>query len=144
MKNTTHTSTSEEQTKEIAAYIATTAKAGDIFILNGDMGAGKTAFSKGFAKGLGISTAITSPTFTILNIYDGSLPLYHFDLYRLSTDENSIYDQGFEEYFFGKGICLIEWGELAINIIQAGYTQINIKTDQTQNQNYRTIEITNH
>lgn len=129
-----------EETAQIAKSLAKQSKPGQIFILNGEMGAGKTAFAKGFAVGLGISDHITSPTFSILNIYYGIFPFYHFDLYRIEED---VYDQGFEEYFFGNGVCLIEWGIYAIEIIEKGYTVINIIKDNDKGSEYRRIEIEN-
>ena len=132
---------SPDETQAIAKQIASQAQPGDIYLLNGEMGAGKTAFSKGFAQGLGINQHITSPTFTILNIYEeGRLPLYHFDLYRVEDD---IHDQGFEDYFFGKGVCLIEWGQYAMDIIGQGeYHTIDITKDLSQGENYRQIQMT--
>ncbi|MCL1936503.1 MAG: tRNA (adenosine(37)-N6)-threonylcarbamoyltransferase complex ATPase subunit type 1 TsaE [Defluviitaleaceae bacterium] len=129
---------SVEDTVEIAKKIGNLAKPQDIYILNGDLGAGKTIFSKGFAIGLGIDENITSPTFNILNIYKGKLPLYHFDLYRI---QNDIYEQGFEEYFFGNGICLIEWGEYAKDIISDKYIEINIEKDEIKGENFRLVKV---
>lgn len=85
---------------------------GDFIALSGDLGAGKTHFAKGIATGLGVDPAvpITSPTYTLLNIYSGRIPFYHFDLYRLHGDQD-ILDLGFEEYFYGNGVCVVEWAE---------------------------------
>ncbi|MCL1996993.1 MAG: tRNA (adenosine(37)-N6)-threonylcarbamoyltransferase complex ATPase subunit type 1 TsaE [Defluviitaleaceae bacterium] len=131
---------SAQDTMDIAQAMAKQATRGDIFLLNGTMGAGKTVFAKGFALGLGISCTITSPTFTLLNIYEGTLPMYHFDLYRC---QEQVSDQGFEEYFFGTGICLIEWGEYAKNILPHHNT-ITIQTSNNPKQeNFRTIEVIN-
>lgn len=129
---------SSEETYRIAKELSSQAKPGQIFILNGEMGVGKTVFAKGFARGLGITEHITSPTFTILNIYQGNLPLYHFDLYRLGND---IYDQGFEEYFFGQGVCLIEWGKPVIELIKTGYTLVYLTKDIEKGLDYRYISI---
>lgn len=102
--------TSDTQTKQLAKQLATISEPGDIFILTGDLGAGKTTFSKGFAEGLGIEQMIKSPTYTLIKEYDdGRLPLYHMDVYRL-TDGAS--DLGLDDYLDGDGVCLIEWGEL--------------------------------
>lgn len=104
-------SESEQQTIELANEFAKTLKGGEVILLNGELGAGKTTFSKGLAKGLGIEETITSPTFTLLNIYEsGRLKLYHFDMYRLA--EESDLDYGFDEYYGEKGsVCLIEWSK---------------------------------
>lgn len=133
---------SPQDTMAVAQQIASQAKPGAIYLLNGEMGAGKTAFSKGFAQGLRIDAPITSPTFTILNIYEqGRLPLYHFDLYRI---EYEIEEQGFEDYFFGQGVCLIEWGTYAMNILQYhAYCTIDISKDFTKGSDYRHITLRN-
>lgn len=128
---------STQDTMNIAKMLATEAAEGSIFLLNGQMGSGKTVFAKGFALGLGIEQPITSPTFTLLNIYNGILPLYHFDLYRC---KGQVVDQGFEDYFFGQGVCLIEWGEYALDILPY-HTTINIQINHEMGQNYRLIGV---
>ena len=103
------TTYSEDETKEIAEKLASFLDRGDVLTLEGDLGAGKTTFTKGIAKGLNIRENISSPTFTIIKEYiDGKLPLYHMDVYRL---EGSDEDIGFEEYFYGKGITVVEWAQ---------------------------------
>lgn len=122
-------SDSAEKTMEIAEKIAKTTKKPAVISLVGDLGAGKTTFAKGFAKGLGIKDNITSPTFTILNDYDGDTKLYHFDLYRLSGLEEAL-ALGFEEYFDLKtldGIVLVEWAENAPNLLPIKHTEIQIE-----------------
>ena len=100
-------------TENLAKSIADKCKGGEIILLNGDLGAGKTTFTKGFAKSLGINDNITSPTFTLMKQYNtGIIPLFHFDLYRI-TDEDEIAELGFEEYFEMQGICVIEWNKFA-------------------------------
>lgn len=99
---------SEEQTKSLAEKIATLLKPGDVLTLEGDLGAGKTTFTKGIAAGLGISRTLSSPTFTIVKEYEGTIPLYHMDVYRL---EGSDEDIGFDEYFHGNGIAVVEWAQ---------------------------------
>lgn len=100
---------SEDETKEIAEKLASFLDRGDVLTLEGDLGAGKTTFTKGIAKGLNIRENISSPTFTIIKEYiDGKLPLYHMDVYRL---EGSDEDIGFEEYFYGNGITIVEWAQ---------------------------------
>lgn len=96
----------EKETKELAAKLAATLKPGDVLALEGDLGAGKTTFAKGLAKGLGIAEPIDSPTFTIIKEYEGKFPFYHMDVYRIEEPEEEL---GLEEYFFGDGICLVEW-----------------------------------
>lgn len=127
-----------EYTISIAKEIASTALPGSIYILEGELGAGKTVFAKGFALGLSVRELITSPTFAILNIYNGSVPFYHFDLYRL---QDQIEDQGFEEYFFGNGVCLIEWGQYAQHIIGTHFKKVNILKDSIKGENFRLIEV---
>ena len=94
--------------KRVGAYVA----AGDFISLVGELGSGKTQFTRGIAAGLDVEPAIpvTSPTFTLMNVYNGRLSLYHFDLYRLSGDQDAV-DLGFEDYFFGSGVCVVEWAE---------------------------------
>ena len=101
---------SEAQTRELAEALAAGAKSGQVYCLAGDLGVGKTAFAKGFAYGLGVTEDVVSPTFTIVREYEGRLPFYHFDIYRL-PDGDSLYDIGFEEYVEGRGVCLIEWAD---------------------------------
>lgn len=101
-------STSEKETKEIASNIAKHLNKGDIITLEGELGVGKTTFAKGIAEGLNVRRNVTSPTFTIVKQYEGSLPFYHMDAYRL---EHSSEDIGFDEYFDGNGICVVEWAK---------------------------------
>ncbi|MEI3614763.1 tRNA (adenosine(37)-N6)-threonylcarbamoyltransferase complex ATPase subunit type 1 TsaE [Pseudogracilibacillus sp. SO30301A] len=96
----------ENETIKIGTYLASLLEHGDVITLEGDLGVGKTTFTKGIAKGLGIKRAVTSPTFTIIKEYDGEIPLYHMDAYRL---EHSDEDIGFDEYFFGNGVSVVEW-----------------------------------
>jgi tRNA threonylcarbamoyladenosine biosynthesis protein TsaE len=100
----------EEETMDLGSRIGEIADAGSVILLSGDLGAGKTVLARGIARGLGISEPITSPTYTLLNIYQGRLPLYHFDIYRLTQPED-LYDLDFEEYLYGDGVVLVEWPE---------------------------------
>lgn len=101
----------EQETKEFGKELGTSLQAGDIVALIGDLGTGKTALTKYIAEGLGIKSMITSPTFTIVQEYhDGRLPLYHFDVYRIMEPEE-MYELGYEEYFFGNGVCVVEWAD---------------------------------
>ena len=137
----TYESQSSEDTKKIGETLAISAKPGDVFCISGDLGAGKTVFAKGFAKGLGINSEITSPTFTILNeYYNGRLPLFHFDLYRLK-DSNELHGLGYEEYFFGSGVTLIEWPERAENLIPQNAVFLTIETDLDISPDFRRITI---
>ena len=107
--NLTRESRSEEETERFAAELAAVVPPGTVIALEGDLGAGKTAFARGFARGLGITEPVTSPTFTILQSYEGGrLPLWHFDLYRLE-DEGEMDEIGYEDCFYGEGVSLVEW-----------------------------------
>jgi tRNA threonylcarbamoyladenosine biosynthesis protein TsaE len=100
------TTKTAEETMSLAEKLGTILQPGDVLTLAGDLGAGKTTFTKGLAKGLGITRTVNSPTFTIIKEYKGRIPLYHMDVYRL---EDSDEDLGFEEYFSGDGVCVVEW-----------------------------------
>ncbi|WP_313757979.1 tRNA (adenosine(37)-N6)-threonylcarbamoyltransferase complex ATPase subunit type 1 TsaE [Tissierella sp.] len=99
-----------KETKEFGIKLGSILKSGDIVCLNGELGAGKTTLTKSIGLGLGVTDYITSPTFALINEYNGRVPVYHFDVYRLENVEE-IYDLGFDEYFYGKGVCIIEWAE---------------------------------
>ena len=110
-------SRSEKDTFALGQKLGGDCRPGDIVLLNGDLGVGKTVFTKGFGKGLGIEEPISSPTFTIMQIYEsGRLPLYHFDVYRIA-DPEEMDEIGYEDYFFGEGVCLIEWASLIKELI---------------------------
>ena len=118
------------------------ARAGDVYCLDGELGVGKTVFTQGFAKGLGINEPINSPTFTIVQEYhDGRLPLYHFDVYRIG-DITEMDEIGYEEYFYSEGVCLIEWGNLISEIMPENATYIKISKDLSKGFDYRKIEVT--
>ena len=104
-------------------------KPGDVITLTGDLGAGKTYFSKGVGKGLGVSDHITSPTFTIINEYSGRLPLYHVDAYRVGNSDE-VYDLGLEEYLFGEGVTLIEWPQVLEEVLPQQVLEIEIVKDE--------------
>ncbi len=133
-------SNSAEETRQLGYSMGEKAKAGDIFCLSGDLGAGKTVFTKGFAKGLGVEELVTSPTFTIINEYEGRLPLYHFDVYRISCLEE-MDDTGYEEYFFGQGVCLVEWAEMVGELIPEDAVWITVEKDYTKSEDYRKITV---
>lgn len=107
---------SVEETIELGEKLGKVLHSGDVITLNGELGAGKTHFTKGIAKGLGIDECVTSPTFTIVNEYKGRLPLYHFDVYRID-DIYEMYEIGFEEYLYGEGVCIIEWSNIVKDIL---------------------------
>lgn len=99
-----------EESERFGIRIGELLKAGDILCLNGDLGAGKTTLTKSIGLGLGVEDYITSPTFALINEYEGRIPLYHFDVYRLENVED-LYDLGFDEYFYGHGVSIIEWAD---------------------------------
>lgn len=131
-------SLSEEETFNRGYEIAKNAKKGDIYCLIGDLGVGKTVFSKGFAAGLGITEHITSPTFTIVQEYEGEMPLYHFDMYRIE-DPDELEMIGYEDYFFGEGVCLVEWANNVPDAIPDTAKWITIEKDLEQGFDYRKI-----
>ncbi len=133
-------SNSLKETENIAKSFSKMLSAGDVLCLNGDLGVGKTAFVQGLAKGLGIEDYISSPTFTILNCYDGILPLYHFDVYRVGSSDE-MYEIGYEEYVFGNGVAVIEWPELIEDILPENRYDIFIKKDLSKHEDYREITI---
>ncbi len=137
-------SKSPEDTFQIGMRLGKLAEAGDVYTLTGDLGVGKTVFTKGFAKGLGIEESVNSPTFTILQIYEGGrLPLYHFDVYRIGSVEE-MEETGFEEYIMGDGVSLIEWADLIEEILPRKRTRVLIEKDLEQGFDYRriTVELT--
>ncbi len=133
-------SLSPEETGRIGEEIGKNAKKGDIYCISGELGVGKTYLSKGIAKGLGVEDVITSPTFTIVNEYEGRLPLYHFDVYRLEG-EDDLYAIGADEYFFSDGVCIIEWAELVREAIPENAVWIEIFKDIEKGEDYRRIEV---
>lgn len=120
---------SEHETKEIGIYLASLLERGDVITLEGDLGAGKTTFTKGIAKGLGVKRAVTSPTFMIIKEYDGELPFYHMDAYRL---EHSDEDIGFDEYFYGDGISVVEWASFIEDYLPEERLMIKIEHVNTE------------
>jgi len=129
-----------EETIEFGKKLGTVLKSGDIISLSGDLGTGKTAFTNGIAKSLGIESYITSPTFTIVNEYEGRLPLYHFDVYRIS-DPDEMFDIGFEEYINSEGITIIEWGEQIKDILPKDIIRVDIKKNINKGLDVREISI---
>jgi tRNA threonylcarbamoyladenosine biosynthesis protein TsaE len=132
---------SEEETFQFGCRIGENAKPGDIILLYGDLGSGKTIMTKGIAYGAGVSDMVTSPTFTLMNQYSGRYPLYHFDIYRLTYPEE-LFDLDYEEYLFGDGIAIVEWPERMGDLLPEEYLQIIL--DKTQRENQRKITLKPH
>ena len=132
---------SAEETFELGRQIGQQAKAGEVYILTGDLGVGKTVLTQGVAAGLDIEEPVNSPTFTIVQIYEeGRLPFYHFDVYRIG-DVEEMDEIGYEDYFYGDGICLIEWANLIEEILPPACRQITIEKDLSKGFDYRRITI---
>ena len=132
---------SPEETFELGKKIGEAAKPGQVYTLNGDLGVGKTVFTQGVAAGLGITEPVSSPTFTIVQVYEeGRLPFYHFDVYRLSCEEE-MDDIGYEEYFFGDGVCLVEWAELFPDLIPKEAIWLTVEKDFAKGEDYRRITL---
>lgn len=132
---------SGKDTYELGYRMGAKAQKGEVYCLSGDLGVGKTVFTQGFAKGLGIEEAVSSPTFTIIQEYEaGRLPLYHFDVYRIG-DIEEMEEIGYEDYFYGNGVCLIEWAELIDELLPKDRTRIIIKKDLSLGFDYREITV---
>ena len=130
-----------EETKELGEKIGRQTRPGQIYTLTGDLGVGKTVFTQGLARGLGIKEPVSSPTFTIVQIYEeGRLPLYHFDVYRIG-DVEEMEEIGYDDYFFGNGVCLIEWADLIGEILPSDIISVTIEKDLERGFDYRRIEV---
>lgn len=133
---------SPEETFQFGEKLGREAKPGQIYTLNGDLGTGKTVFTQGFAAGLGITEPVNSPTFTIVQIYkEGRMPFYHFDVYRIG-DVEEMDEIGYEDCFYGEGVCLIEWAELIEEILPEHVIAVTIEKDLEQGFDYRKITLT--
>lgn len=133
---------SAQETFELGRQLAEKAKPGDVYTLVGDLGVGKTVFTQGIGRGLGIEEPIHSPTFTIIEEYSsGNMPFYHFDVYRIG-DVEEMDELGYEDYFYGEGITMIEWSNLIEEILPIPRTEIVIEKDLLQGLDYRKITIT--
>ncbi len=131
----------EKETYALGVEMGKTAKPGQVFTLVGDLGVGKTVFTKGLAKGLEIEEPISSPTFTIVQVYDeGRLPFYHFDVYRIG-DVEEMDEIGYEDYVYGEGVSLIEWANLIEEILPDHYTEITIEKNLEKGFDYRKITV---
>ena len=132
---------SPEETFALGEEIGKKAVPGQVFALLGDLGVGKTVFIKGVAKGLGITEPVNSPTFTIVQVYEeGRLPFYHFDVYRIA-DVEEMDEIGYEEYFFGNGVCFVEWANLIEEIMPENTVRITIAKNLDKGFDYREITI---
>lgn len=130
---------SPEETFALGEMFGRAAKPGQVICLDGDLGVGKTVFTQGFAKGLGVKDPVVSPTFTIVHEYtDGRIPLYHFDVYRIE-DVDEMEEIGYDDYFFGGGVCLIEWAEKIREILPGGVQAVAIEKNPEKGFDYRKI-----
>ena len=132
---------SPEETFQLGEELGRKAAPGQVFTLTGDLGVGKTVFTQGLAKGLGIEEPVNSPTFTIVQVYEeGRLPFYHFDVYRIG-DVEEMEEVGFDDYVMGDGVSLIEWADLIKEILPEKRTEIRIEKDLEQGFDYRKITV---
>ena len=132
---------SEKETRALGEELGRKAVPGSLYTLTGDLGTGKTVFTQGFARGLGITEHVNSPTFTIVQEYDGGrLPFYHFYVYRIG-DLEEMDEIGYEDYFYGDGVCLIEWAELIEELLPLKRTAIRIEKDLEKGFDYRKITV---
>ena len=132
---------SDKETFELGKTLGEKAAPGDVYTLIGDLGVGKTVFTQGFAKGLGIEEPICSPTFTILQVYEeGRLPFYHFDVYRIA-DISEMDEIGYEEYFFGNGVCLVEWGNIIEELFSEDTIVVIIEKNLEKGIDFRKITV---
>ncbi|MCI7226195.1 MAG: tRNA (adenosine(37)-N6)-threonylcarbamoyltransferase complex ATPase subunit type 1 TsaE [Lachnospiraceae bacterium] len=132
---------SEKETFELGKKLGTEAKPGQVYALLGDLGVGKTILTKGFAEGIGITEPVSSPTFTIVQVYEeGRMPFYHFDVYRIG-DIEEMDEIGYEDCFYGEGVCLVEWANLIEEIMPENTIWITIEKDLEKGFDYRRIEV---
>ena len=132
---------SPKETYALGEKIGREALPGQVYTLNGDLGVGKTVFTQGVAAGLGIQEPVNSPTFTIVQVYEeGRMPFYHFDVYRID-DVEEMEEIGYQDYFYGEGLCMIEWAQLIEEIIPENARHITIEKDLDKGFDYRRITI---
>ncbi len=132
---------SADETYEYGRKMGAEAQPGDVYCLTGDLGVGKTVFTQGFAAGLGVREPVSSPTFTIVQEYEGEkMPFYHFDVYRIGDAEEK-QELGFEDYVYGQGVCLIEWANLIREILPEDFMGILIEKDMEKGFDYRRITL---
>ncbi len=135
------TTTSPRETQQLASRLVPFLSAGDVISLTGDLGAGKTCFTQGLARALGIRGRITSPTFSLIKEYRGKLPLYHFDIFRIESVKE-MFELGYEDYFFGEGVTVIEWGDKVASLLPQEYVEIEFR--RLEKNNHRKIRIKPH
>lgn len=141
MKETVYETFSAAETHALGKKIGETARPGDVYTLVGDLGVGKTVFTQGIADGLGITEPVSSPTFTIVQVYEeGRMPFYHFDVYRIG-DIEEMDEIGYEDYVYGEGVSLIEWANLIEEILPEHFTEIKIEKNLEKGFDYRRISI---
>lgn len=141
MRETIYETYSPEETHELGKHIGERANPGEVYTLTGDLGVGKTVFTQGIAEGLGITEPVCSPTFTIVQVYEeGRLPFYHFDVYRIG-DIEEMDEIGYEDYFYGDGLCMIEWANLIEEILPEQRHEVTIEKDLDKGFEYRKITI---
>ena len=134
-------SNSAAQTAQFARELAGKAKPGSVICLDGELGGGKTVFAQGFAGGLGIVEPVSSPTFTIVQVYEGGrLPLYHFDVYRIA-DPEEMEEIGYEDYFYGRGVCLVEWSVQIEELLPEDALRVRLEKDLERGFDYRRIVV---
>ena len=136
----TYVTNSPAETEALGQRLAERLQPGDVIAYTGDLGAGKTAFTRGLARGLGITERITSPTFTIVNEYQGGrLSLFHFDMYRLGSSDE-LYEIGWEDYLARGGVCAVEWSEIVADALEEDCIRVDIRQGDTENQRKITVE----
>ena len=136
----TYVTNSPAETEALGQRLAERLQPGDVIAYTGDLGAGKTAFTRGLARGLGITERITSPTFTIVNEYQGGrLPLFHFDMYRLGSSDE-LCEIGWEDYLARGGVCAVEWSEIVADALEEDCIRVDIRQGDTENQRKITVE----
>lgn len=144
MKETVYETFSAAETHALGKKSGETARPGDVYTLVGDLGVGKTVFTQGIADGLGITEPVSSPTFTIVQVYEeGRMPFYHFDVYRIG-DIEEMDEIGYEDYFYGEGLCMIEWANLIEEILPDKRYDVTIEKDLEKGFDYRKITIKEH
>ena len=130
---------SPEETESLGQRLGQTVQPGTLIAYTGDLGAGKTAFTRGLARGLGVTARVTSPTFTIVNEYEGGrLPLFHFDLYRLGSSDE-LWDIGWEDYLARGGVCAVEWSERCEDVLEESVVRIDLRRGSSEDQRIITI-----
>lgn len=133
------TTSSVDATRDVGAALSSLARPGDVVVLAGDLGAGKTAFVQGFGRGLGVTDRITSPTFTLVHVYDGRLPIHHLDVYRLGTLGEAV-DLGLPEMLDEGGVVLIEWGEAILPVLPHDYLEVRLTFGTDDDDRYISLQ----